>query len=398
MEQQGFILTRHWRDTPAGTEISLWLATDTGPRLVCLPPQTSVAFLPAEQRAAAERVLRQERDIELRELELKDFDQRPVLGLYCRSHRQLMNLERRLGEAGIDVFEADVRPPERYLMERFITAPVTVSGREGMDGTILDAQLKPAPDYRPPLKLCSLDIETSERGELYSIGLHGCGQRIVYMLGPPAGEGGKADRERDFELVYCDSRAELLQALNAWFARFDPDAIIGWSVIQFDLRQLQRHAERLNVPLTLGRGGVAIEWRAHGRGSDTSSSHHFVTISGRLTIDGIEALRSATWSFPSFSLENVAQTLLGEGKAIDNPYQRMADINRMFAEDKPALARYNLKDCELVTRIFDHTRIMAFLLERASVTGLAADRSGGSVAGPASHNFSTPKQRHSVLW
>lgn len=104
--------------------------------------------------------------------------------------------------------------------------------------------------------------------------------------------------------------------------------------------------------------------------------HH----SGRLAIDGIEALRSATWSFPSFSLENVAQTLLGEGKAIDNPYQRMADINRMFAGDKPALARYNLKDCELVTRIFAHTRIIDFLLERASVTGLSADRSGGSVA------------------
>ncbi|WP_242495388.1 hypothetical protein [Salinicola tamaricis] len=54
-------------------------------------------------------------------------------------------------------------------------------------GTLQQAQLRPAPDYRPTLSLCSLDIETSERGELYSIGLHGCGQRIVYMLGPPAG-------------------------------------------------------------------------------------------------------------------------------------------------------------------------------------------------------------------
>ncbi|MFP3520025.1 DNA polymerase II, partial [Pseudomonas sp. SIMBA_077] len=87
-------------------------------------------------------------------------------------------------------------------------------------------------------------------------------------------------------------------------------------------------------------------------------------------IDGIEALRSATWSFPSFSLENVAQTLLGEGKSIDNPYQRMDEINRMFAEDKPALARYNLKDCELVTRIFAKTELLTFLLERATVTGL----------------------------
>merc|ERR1712015_494738 len=52
----------------------------------------------------------------------------------------------------------------------------------------------------------------------------------------------------------------------------------------------------------------------------------------------------------------------------------------MFAEDKPALARYNLKDCELVTRIFHKTELLTFLLERATVTGLPADRSGGSVA------------------
>jgi DNA polymerase-2 len=58
----------------------------------------------------------------------------------------------------------------------------------------------------------------------------------------------------------------------------------------------------------------------------------------------------------------------------------MASIDRMFNQDKPALARYNLKDCELVTRIFAKTNLMAFLLERASVTGLMADRSGGSVA------------------
>ncbi|WP_431768705.1 hypothetical protein, partial [Serratia marcescens] len=30
--QQGFLLTRHWRDTPAGTEVEFWLATDAGPR------------------------------------------------------------------------------------------------------------------------------------------------------------------------------------------------------------------------------------------------------------------------------------------------------------------------------------------------------------------------------
>ena len=368
--QQGFVLTRHWRDTPAGSQVEFWLSTDAGPRLVRLPPQTSVAFIPAEQRARAEALIAGDGHFELRPLQLRDFHQRPVLGLYCRQQRPLIQLEQTLRQGGVAVYEADIRPPERYLMERFITAPVLFSGTPAADGVLVDAQLKPAPDYRPTLKLVSLDIETTARGELYSIALEGCGQRQVYMLGPP-----NRKAEVDFDLVYLDSRAALLEALNDWLERHDPDAIIGWNVVQFDLRVLHEHAQRLQVPLRLGRGGELLSWREHG-----AKQHFFASAPGRLIIDGIEALRSATWSFPSFSLESVSQQLLGEGKAIDNPYQRMDEINRMFAEDKPALARYNLKDCELVTRIFAKTELLTFLLERATVTGLPVDRSGGSVA------------------
>ena len=366
-------MTRHWRDTAAGTEVDFWLATDGGPCHVRLAPQPSVAFIPAAQREQAEAVLRGERGCELRPLALCDFQRRPVLGLYCRQYRHLLKLEKRLREAGIDVYEADIRPPERYLMERFITAPVLFDGQPGPgdEAPLLDAQMKPASGYRPRLQLVSLDIETNPHGELYSIALEGCGQRQVYMLGPPNG----GDDRLDFDLEYCDSHAQILERLNAWLERHDPDAIIGWNLVQFDLRVLQRHAERCHVPLRFGRDGSAMEWREHG-----SRQHFFAAAAGRLIIDGIEALKSATWNFPSFSLEHVAQTLLGEGKAIDNPYQRMAEIDRRFAEDKPALARYNLKDCELVTRIFAKANLMAFLLERASVTGLAIDRSGGSVA------------------
>ncbi len=369
--QQGFVLTRHWRDTPAGTEVEFWLATDAGPRRIRLPHQPSVAFIPQAMREQAEAVLRGEKNVELRPLALLDFEHRPVLGLYCQQHGQLMRLETALRKSGVEVFEADIRPPERYMMERFITAPVLFGGTAGADGLLFDAQMKPAPGYRPNLRLVSLDIETTAQGELYSIALEGCGERQVYMLGSPNGD----DSGVDFQLEYCDSRTLLLKKLNEWFARHDPDAIIGWNVVQFDLRVLHEHARRLAVPLKLGRGGEEMQWREHGSGN-----HYFASAAGRLIIDGIESLRSATWSFPSFSLENVAQTLLGEGKSIDNPYQRMDEINRMFTEDKPALAKYNLKDCELVTRIFAKTELLTFLLERASVTGLPADRSGGSVA------------------
>ncbi len=369
--QEGFILTRHWRDTPGGTEVAFWLATDNGPLRVELPPQESVAFIPAAQVEKAKLLLRAEKQWRVTPLNLNDFHRQPVYGLYCRAHRQLMRIEKMLRDDSITVYEADVRPPERFLMERFITAPVWVDGTP--QGTALvDARLKPSPHYRPPLKWVSLDIETSRHGELYCIGLEGCGQRTVYMLGP---ENGSA-QGLDFELEYVASRPQLLEKLNAWFAAHDPDVIIGWNVVQFDLRVLQKSAERYRVPLTLGRNGSELEWREHG----FKNGVFFAQAAGRLIIDGIEALKSAFWNFSSFSLEAVSRELLGEGKAIDNPWDRMDEIDRRFAEDKPALATYNLKDCELVTRIFHKTEIMPFLLERATVNGLPVDRHGGSVA------------------
>jgi len=370
--QEGYVLTRHWRDSGTHTEVEFWLSTQAGPRLLRLRDQPWVAFIPADQRGAAERVLNGDMRVELRPLALKDFRQRPVLGLYSRQYRHLAGLGKRMAQAGVDIYEADIQPPDRYMMERFITAPVLFRGEADEHGRLLNGEMKPGAQYRPPLRLVSLDIETSAHGELYSIALEGCGQRQVFMLAPENGDPGGVD----FQLDYCDSRAQMIERLNAWFAEHDPDAIIGWNLVQFDLRILRAHAEQCGVPLRLGRGGTHMEWREHG----ARAQHYFAAAAGRLIIDGIEALRAATWSFPSFSLEYVAQSLLGEGKSIDNPYQRMEEIQRRFDEDKPALARYNLKDCELVTRIFEKADLIAFLLERASVTGLPVDRMGGSVA------------------
>ncbi|MFF7708992.1 DNA polymerase II [Pseudomonas sp. NPDC007930] len=375
--RQGFLLTRHWQDTDAGCQVHCWLATDQGPLRVSLAAQPQVAFIPQAQWPRAQALLAGEAGIHWRELALKDFRQRPVVGLYCVQYRQLLALEKRLRQGGVDVYEADIRPPERYLMERFITAGVSFSGAEQA------VQLRPEPHYRPALRCVSLDIETSERGALYSIGLHGCGQRQVYMLGAQPAQAA----EVDFALHYCASPGQLLECLNAWLAEHDPDVIIGWNLVQFDLRVLQEHAQRLGIALPWGRDGGALRLREHPNGG-----HLFAEVAGRWVVDGIEALRSATWHFPSFSLENVAQTLLGEGKAISTPYQRMDEINRMFRDDKPALATYNLKDCELVTRIFAHTGVLAFLLERAAVTGLVGDRSGGSVAA-FTHLYLPPMHR-----
>ena len=94
--QNGFILTRHWRDAANGTEIEFWLATDDGPKKIRLTAQTSVAFAEAKQREAIEALIGGQPGIELRDLELKTFEQEPVVGIYASRYKQLTALERTL--------------------------------------------------------------------------------------------------------------------------------------------------------------------------------------------------------------------------------------------------------------------------------------------------------------
>lgn len=374
----GFILTRNWRDTRAGTEIEYWLATENGPLKVVLTQQTSVAFVEVQHKAAVQAQLLGASGVYLRELDLKSFQNQPVVGVYAQQFRQLGKLARAIQPQGIKLLEADVRPHERYLMERFITAGVEVHGGHLESGVCTDCKLLPAPSFRPDLKVVSLDIETSQDLELYSIALDGMSERVVFMLGEPAEE---ATEPTDFTLRYFATRKAMMEALNDWFEQHDPDVIIGWNVVQFDLRVLQKNADAAKVPLLLGRERQPISWRAH----PGKQEYLFAPMPGRVAIDGIEALRAAMWSFPSFSLENVAQQMLGEGKEIGSEYDKMAEIERRYQQDKPALAAYNIKDCELVLRIFDKAKLLSFAMERAHTTGLQLDHFGGSIAAFSHH-------------
>ena len=377
-ELSGFILTRHWRDLPEGTEIEYWLATDEGPKKVLLTQQTSVAFVPARHRVAVQAAVGRLQGLALKELGLKTFEQEPVLGVYARRFRDLDRLARALQPLQIALYEADVRPHDRYLMERFITAGVEVEGglREG--ATLVNPRLKPVSGWRPALKRVSLDIETSATEALYSIALDSDADRVVFMLGEaPEPVAAPAD----FRLVHCPTRGAMIEQLNDWFAAHDPDVIIGWNVIQFDLRVLQKTADAHAVPLLLGRERRPIAWRTHpGR-----QGYLFAPMPGRVVVDGIEALRAGMWSFPSFSLESVSQALLGEGKEIGDAYDKMAEIERRYQYDKPALASYNIRDCALVLRIFERLELLPFVLERAQTTGLQVDHFGGSIAAFSHH-------------
>jgi len=406
----GFILSRQWRDGRGKSRrandalvLVYWLKTDHGALRVEYDNQKSVFFIAESDVARVTQILQQQLSPaesraahsdepslarwSLRPLELVTFDDVKVQGVYFQSQRDLYIARDSLQREGIGAYEADIRPTDRFLMERFVTGAMRVSGavlEHKHHLSFHNPKVTPNNNYRPALTVMSLDIETSMVGErLFSIAA------AVASYSPRVQQGSAASRisvRRVFmvgdssadtdEFRFFRGEKQLLDAFFSWYRDIDPDTIIGWNVINFDLRFLQKTCDKLRRPLDLGRVREAVEWRQ----TREDSQHYSVIIPGRVVLDGIDTLKSATYNFESFSLEYVANTLLERGKLIHDVDNRGAEITRLFEQDKMSLARYNLEDCILVWEIFCYTKLIDFALERSSLTGLSLDRIGGSVA------------------
>jgi len=372
---EGFILTRQWLETSIGLELIFWFASADGPLRLRLSAQEAVCFYPSEKTEEVRRTLRAISGWRTKETSLKNFDKKPVSALYFRSQRQLYSARDKLTTAGIGCFEADIKPPDRFLMERFITGGVIIEGESFARKGFRDLQnpkLKPA-QIRPQLTALSIDIETDfAANQLYSIAIYSKSVSLVLMIN----ENLQALDEEGLKLRFFPTEKELLRCFIETIEELDPDVLMGWNVVNFDLRCLQVFCDRAGIELRLGRNEEAIKWR---RSAD-SGERHYALIAGRVVLDGIELMRTATYRFENFSLEHVSRELLGRGKLVDDVDARGAEITSLFKNAKLSLARYNLEDCKLVWDIFEEEKLIDFAIERSLLTGLELDRAGGSVA------------------
>ena len=376
---KGFVLSRHSHDTPKGIQLTYWLATDDGPVCLRQKQQEVVCFLPKSQQHQAQSLV-EKMGLDpaiwrFQSLPLKTFQNEPAVALYMLNHKVFLHVCGVLVDANISLMEQDIQPQERYLMERFISAGLVVDVPP-THGVLEDVRVKSC-DYIPAIKTVSLDIETTMDGKtIHSIavyGMHGQTEVPVVWLHWPASMPKENIKDLPQYTRVCANERQLLKQFSQWLQDYNPDAIIGWALVQFDFQILCARARVLGVRLRLGRGGEEIRWRA-GQGNRPAKLY----MPGRVALDGIEVMRSATWQFESFSLENVARQLLGRGKAITKPQDRGEEIQRMYREDPSSLVSYNLEDCRLVWDIFIKADLMAFLIERARLTGLSMDRLGGS--------------------
>jgi len=367
-----FLLTRQWRDTPAGICLDFWLVSKKGPIHVSIPNQKAVFFIRTTDSDQVVKALKGIGAVAIKPLDLKSFRFEPMSGVYFDSQQKLYQARDLLKHQNLSCYESDIRPTDRYLMERFITAPVSIE-LDDYQNMIEPVRLKPA-SYIPKFEVMSFDIETDyATNELFSIAFASNNCQKVLMIGNHKNTG---------QIEYVNDERMLLRRWIEIVIDIDPDIFIGWNVVNFDLKVLQERSKKLGVPLAIGRGKTMPHWRK----AQTETDHHFISIAGRVVLCGIDTLKSATYNFPSFSLEVVGQTLLGRGKLIHDsqslhdPLFKAKEIRRQFHEDKPKLAAYNLEDCQLVCDIFKKADLINFAIERARLTGLEMDKVGGSVA------------------
>ncbi len=363
--QKCFLLTRNSRDTGRHFEMNLFAVNETGaPVHIVINNFRPMFFVgrttpPELTREASER----------KPLDLKSLGGEVVDCCYFPTFTSFAECSKRLREARYTPFESDVHPVDRFLMERSVSGGFEASGPLETCGrtiTMVNPRIRGAA-VSPVLKIVSVDIETNvKEGTLYSIACAGATD-IVFIIGTHDPRTG---------VVFCADERDLLRRFLEHLRSEDPDVIIGWNVVDFDLKFIFDRCRILDIPFRAGRGnGTATVY------SSRMSGRTVCRIDGRVIIDVPVFLRTYHASFEEYSLNHVASKLLGKTKEITLTGNEKIDaIDTQYASDPISFARYNLRDALLTREIFDTAGLLPDAIERCRLSGHLLDRVGGSIA------------------
>jgi DNA polymerase-2 len=299
-----------------------------------------------------------------------------------------------LERAGIPSPDGDIKPADAFLAEHQIRRFLEIRGpsRPGrlVDLVFPDPELFPvdgADTLKGSLRIASVDIETDTGdGSIRAVGVAwawgaelspaafaGTGG-IVRVLGTPP-EGTEPAPPEAEALVFHPDERSLLGAFIGDIHRGDPDILTGWNFLDFDFPRLAERCEALGLPFNLGRSRDASKYFA-GEGRRSAAA----VVPGRQVIDALRVVRSGPQRFPDYTLETVSREVLGEGKIVSSGgSDKIAELDRLYAEDPVRFGRYCYRDAELVLRIFAKTGLFRLTMERSALTGVSPDKAWTSV-------------------
>ena len=305
-----------------------------------------------------------------------------------------------LQDASVPTPDGDIKPADLFLTEKQIRGPVSIKGyaRPGkkVDVVIRKAQISPPRrTVTSPLRVASVDIETDVvSGVVRAVGLawttaadntiaDNAIQGRVRVLAPVT-DSSEPVHNSPFVIFHHDEKS-LLAAFTEDIRMIDPDVLTGWNFIDFDFPYLAQRYQKLKLPFTLGRSEDNAKFFP---GEDSGGSYWrrrsaAAVVPGRQVLDALRVMRAGSASRTvgqGFSLEEVSMRVLGEGKTVNETGdEKIAALDKLYAENLKLFGEYCLRDAQLVLRILAKTGLFRLTMERASLTGVTLDKAWTSV-------------------
>ena len=165
------------------------------------------------------------------------------------------------------------------------------------------------------------------------------------------------------EYLFFDNEKEMIESFIQVMVDKDPDMLIAWFGLKFDLPKLLERCCALGInPMLMSPINRIEGVKKAGNGfvfskGESGFSPIQQPLGGRITLN-LDLAFERQWNdsqrgtLPSMSLEYVSQTLFGEGKSKETKFEDPNEFYRRgWLEDTEAYLKYALIDVELLVRI-----------------------------------------------
>lgn len=325
-------------------------------------------------------------NFEFKKGNFKNFNEEKVVKVILDVPSEVPKLRKSFEEENIDHYEADIKFPYRFLMDKGIKGSLDIDGHyeagQNVDRVYKDPDLEPI-NFIPKLKVASVDIETnSENGDLYCISIYSDDFNKVFII---------SDKKLK-NAINCEDEEDLLEKFKENILELDPDIITGWNFIDFDLAVLENKFKKNGVEFKLGRDNTKCKLKIESNFIMNSKAD----FPGRMVLDGISLLRNSFIKLDDYKLDTAARVFLKDKKLI-NSRNRHTEIDRCYKEDQQKLVDYNLKDAELAYKIIHKSDSLNLTIQRSLITGMPLDRVSASIASLDSLYIREAKKRKIVV-
>ncbi len=364
---KGFIITSNY-DIGEEATISLYGRLEDGRSFLCKVARKPYFFIKTSDEKAAKELLQATYEPTTKKTISGDL----VSKITIANPKDVPTLRKLFVDNDIACYEADIRFTRRYFMDHQVLATIDIEGEEQehefVDVAFTNPIITPCEADIKPIML-SFDIETdSIASTVLSISLYNKNVSTILVV-----DNGNIPSRKD--TIVLKTEKELLETFFSLVKEIDPDILVGWNVIDFDLAVILKRAKYFEIPFNLGRTPKASSLRIESSFFRDSQAN----LQGRIVLDGIHLLKSSFIKLDDYRLNTASKHFLKDTKLIEEN-DRFEIIGDAYHNNINLFLDYNLKDSVLVYDILEVSGVFDLTIARAKLTGLHMDRVKASIA------------------